>query len=342
MNIRQLAKICKVSIMTVSRAFRNQQVSADTRRVVLATAKKYNYRPNIIARSLVRKRSQVIGLVVPNMIQSYFPHIIMGVENFFNRFGYNLILCDSREDIKKEEEQIRLLIDQRVAGIMVIPSAKRNGTNVFGEMKQAGVPFVLVDRHLKGVKASFVGVDNYEGGIIAASHLINLGHRRILHLMGPKTASMAQERYMGYRDAFRQAKIEFDPGLVVENGLDEESGYRSMIKALEARKEFTAVFAVNDPVAVGAMKALNDSELRVPEDISLVGFANLDYTPYLKVPLTTINQPKEEVGEIAGKLLLQHIEGRKKTQKILIKTELVLRGSTDTCVEVDSVSAEVE
>ena len=342
MDIKKLAKKCGVSTMTVSRAFGNHQISEDTRKTILSAAKKYNYRPNIVARSLVRRRSQIIGLVVPNIIQSYFPHIIRGVEQFFNQFGYNLILCDSQEDTKKEEQQIRLLIDQRVAGVIVIPAAQRQDSGIFSELKQAGTPFVLIDRYVEGVKASFVGVDNHHGALIATEHLIHLGHKKIMHLRGPRTASMAQERFSGYRDALKKAGIGLNQDLIIESGLDEKSGQDSMMKVLGAKVDFSAVFAVNDPVAVGAMKAMHDCGLRIPEDISLVGFANNDYTPYLRVALTTINQPKEEIGEAAGKLLLEEISGKKKIRKVLLKTELVLRDSTDLYSEEETVSSAVE
>lgn len=327
MDIKRLAKMCRVSPMTVSRAFRNYQIARETRDRILETAKKYHYRPNIIARSLSTQKSPIIGLIVPNIIQSFFPYVIRAVENLIYKRGYNLILCDSQEDEQREKEQIRLLIDQRVRGIIIIPVAIRKEARVFEEIKQADIPFIFVDRYVKGVKASFVGVNDYQGGFIATEHLIKLGHRKILHLKGPDTASVAKDRFHGYRDALRNAGIKIDSELIVESGLEEESGYQTIKKIFQHKPKFSAIFAVNDPVATGAMRALGELNVKIPDDISVVGFANLDHTSDMSVPLTTINQPKEEIGEMAGKILLEKIERRGTIQRVVFEPELILRQS---------------
>ena len=334
MNIYQFAKICSVSSMTVSRAFHNApDISSATRSRILETARKYHYRPNILARNLATQRSYLIGLVVPNIVQTFFPYIIRTIENLVRKAGYNIILCDSEEDGKLEKEQIRLLIDQHVGGLIIIPAAKRKDLHAFKELEHNGIPFVIVDRKLDGIHSSFIGTNDHRGGFIATQHLIKLGHQKILHLRGPKGVSTARERMLGYRNALAHYAMSFKSNMIIDAGFDEEDGYKTIKSFFKRAKKPTAIFAVNDPVAIGAMKALEELKIKIPDDISIVGFADINYASFLKVPLTTVSQPKQEIGESAAKIILNEIEGinnkeKVKHRNIILEPKLVVRNST--------------
>jgi len=192
---------------------------------------------------------------------------------------------------------------------------------------------VIVDRRLNGIRSSFVGTNDRRGGFIATQYLIKLGHWEILHLRGPRGVSTAEQRMLGYRDALSYYSIPFNPNMIIDAGFDEEDGYTTTRNFFRKSRSMTAIFAVNDPVAIGALKAMEELRIRVPADISIVGFADIDYASFLKVPLTTVSQPKQEIGETAAKIILNEIEraaNKEKTKhrKIVLEPRLVIRNST--------------
>lgn len=318
-----------VSKMTVSRAIRNHpDISNVTKERVLKIVAKYSYRPNMLVPALFRKRTYIIGLVIPSIRDSFFPEVTKGVEDEASRRGYNVILCNSDGKQKKEIQLIDVLLGKQVDGLLVAPSQETNDINPYLRLIKEGINLVFIDKYFKGLKANYVVVDDKNGAYKIVEHLIKLGHKKIAHIKGPKFVSTSVDRFEGYKRALKKYGIYLDEEIIIAGGFDEESGYQAMGKLLKIMERFSAVFCVNDPVAIGAYKAIKEANIKIPEDIALTGFADSKEISFLEVPLTTVNQPKYKLGEKAASLLLDQIEKKvKEPKKIVLRTKLIIRKS---------------
>ena len=311
-TIRDVAERAKVSIATVSRVVNDKHdhipISKRTIDEVRKAAHELDYVPNVIARSLVQQKTNVIGLVIPDIMHSYFPQITRGVESNAYKQSYQVILCDSQENPGKEEKQVRTLAERQVDGIIIAPvSAKSKKT--LDLLKKQEIPFVLVDRHF-GEECDFVGTDGTAGAVIAVEHLLLLGHKRIGHLRGTPGVSSAEESLNGYRRALREAGIGEDERLIRGKGYYERDGYEAMKELLETRRRPSAVFAANDLLALGGFQALEETGIQVPGSMALIGSGNLSFDAFLKVPLSSLDEQAEEIGIEAVRLLCRRLEDR--------------------------------
>jgi LacI family transcriptional regulator len=324
-----IARDLNVSVVTVSKALRNQgKISASTRRRVLRRAKALNYQTNWIARSLVTRRTYTIGLLLPDFTHPFFAEIAKAVAETVRPHGYHVIVSYFEEDAGMERTEAESLLARQVDG-MIVASAQPGGrVQMFEGIRQRKVPFVLIDRPIAGMRASFVGVDNEAIGRLATTHLIEQGCRRIAHLRGP-ALGIAAARLSGYRRALRKHSLTIFPRYVVEARYDDRSGYQAMRKLLRTATLPDGVFCYNDPVAIGAMRAILEAGLKIPADIAVVGAGNVHYSDLLTVPLTTVDQSTHEIGSRAAELLLRQI-GSKQTRpkKVWIEPKLVVRQST--------------
>ncbi len=328
-TLEDIARALNVSKMTVSRAINDHpEISRETRARILATAQKMNYRPNQFARALSTNHSYLIGIVVPDLMHSYFAEICRGVESQARPAGYQNLICSTDEDFSKEMDEVEALLS-RTDGLIVASASPTRRIAFYRKLMSEGAKIVLIDRLLDGLRCSAVTTDDVQVGVLATEHLIRLGHRKIGHLRGTDV-STSLKRLQGYSHALAKHNLRFDDGLVRECGFTEADGHSAMKAWLKERTLPTAVFAANDPAAIGAIAAINEAGLRVPEDLAFVGGGNIHYGDMLRVPLTTVAWSKIEMGQAAGRLLLELIEGDKKPRKpqqIVIKPELLVRQS---------------
>jgi len=325
-----IARDLNVSVVTVSKVLRNQgKISASTRRRVLQRAKELNYQTNWIARSLVTRRTFTVGLLLPDFTHPFFAEVAKAVAECIRPHGYHLIISYFEEDPALERNEADALVSRQVDGLIVASAQSPDRLELFEGIRKRKVPFVLIDRPIAGVPASFVGVDNEAIGKLATSHLIAQGCRRIAHLRGP-ALGIAAARLAGYRKALQRHSLTMPPNYIVEARYEDSSGYRAMRKLLKSHPVPDGVFCYNDPVAIGAIKAILEAGLNVPNDIAVVGAGNVHYSDLLAVPLSTVDQGTREIGTRAAELLLEQIGSKRaiRPKKVLIDPRLVIRQST--------------
>ncbi len=326
-TLEDIARALNVSKMTVSRAINDHpEISSETRARILAMAQKMKYRPNQFARALTTNRSHLIGIVVPDLMHSYFAEICRGVESEARPVGYQNLICSTDEEARKEMDEIEALLS-RTDGLIVASALTKSEAKFYRRLLAEGANIVLIDRLLEGLNCSAVTTDDVEVGLLATKHLIDLGHRKIGHLRGPDVSTSLQ-RQQGYEQAMKKAGLKT---VIRESGFTEPDGYVAMQKWIADGNLPTAIFAANDPAAIGAMAAVSEAGMTVPRDVAFVGAGSIHYGDMLGVPLTTVSWSKAEMGQAAATLLLELIEGKKKVRRhrtITIPPELIIRRSS--------------
>jgi LacI family transcriptional regulator len=325
-TLGDIARALNVSKMTVSRAINNHpEINPETRARVLAAAQKMNYRPNQFARALTSKHSYLIGIVVPDLMHSYFAEICRGVESKARPAGYQNLICSTDEEANKELDEIEALWT-RTDGLIVASALTASEAKSYRRLLSEGGKIVLIDRLLNGLRCPAVTTDDVQVGVLATEHLIKLGHRKIGHLRGT-TASTSQGRLEGYKQAMSKARLRFDKSLIHDCGFTESDGRAAMKEWIAKGNLPTAIFAANDPAAIGAMAALKDAGVDVPGEVAIVGAGNIHYGDMLRIPLTTVSWSTSAMGQAAAQLLLELIDGKKTTRTVTITPELVIRRS---------------
>lgn len=330
-TIKDIAKKLNISPSTVSRALRDHpDISTQTKKRVNSLAEELDYQPDSIAQSLKKRRTNLIGVIVPEIKHNFFSAAISGIEEVAYRAGYAIIVSQSNESYDRECVNVRALISNRVAGLLISISQTTEISDHFKLLERQGIPFVFFDRVCEDIEASKVVVDDFHGAFKAVEHLINSGYKRIAHIAGPKHLSISQCRLNGYLSALNKYKIQYNENYVVHGGLNEEDGIKGFQKLLKLDKLPDALFAVNDPVAIGAFEKIKEHGLKIPGDIALVGFSNNPITALIEPPLTTVSQPAYEVGKRAAKLLMEQIKSGENfiPRKEVLRTELIIRDST--------------
>ena len=325
-TMSDVAEQAGVSVTTVSHVINNTRpVSEDLRgRVVLAMAA-LNYQPNRLARSLRQGRTHTLGMIVPDNANPYFAEVARGIEETAYRNQYSLILCNSEGDVDRERFYINVLLEKQVDGLILV--AAGSSTSSIADI--ALPPMVVVDRDLPNIHADAVLTENAQGGRLATGHLLALGHRRIACITGASDVTSAAERATGYRQALVAAGVAVDESLVVKAAFDYASGYAAAKGLLTCPNPPTAIFACNDLMAVGAISAGIELGLRIPADLSIVGFDDVQLASFANPPLTTVAQPKREMGDLAVSLLLERmVNPAIPPRRRWLGTELVVRGST--------------
>jgi LacI family transcriptional regulator len=326
-TMRRIAEELGVSVTTVSKVLNEHaDIGPATRARVLAKVEELGYRPNAVARSLSLRRTNTLGVVIPDLMHSFFVEVISGIESVVSDRGYGLLLCSSGEDPRKERRELEMLRARQVDGI-VVASADVGNTDLLQHMAPA---LVMIDRddHPE-LRCHRVLTDDELVGELATEHLIAQGRRAIAHLAGPPFIH-ARRRGDGYRKALQTHRLPARPEWVVEAGFLEAGGYEAMKRLLATRPEVDAVFAANDPTAIGAMKAIWNAGLRVPQDIAVVGAGDVWHADLLRVPLTTVGWSKEDLGKRAAELILDQIGPHPAGpfHRIVIPPRLVVRESS--------------
>jgi len=330
-TLKQIAQELNISVMTVSRALNNHpNVNKKTREKVLKAAKRLGYIPNFIAKSLVKKKTYTIGVVVPEITYSFFPEAIKGIEEIASSHGYQLILAYSAEDAQKEKSALLTLASKRVDGILISIAETSNDYSIYKQILSLGIPVVFFDRCVYNIGASCVSIDDENASEMLTEHLILHGYKRLAHLSGTLSVSIGKLRLKGFKKALKKYGLEINSDLIVETGFKEEEGYEAMNKILNLPEEKLprAIVAVNDPVAYGAIKAIEEKGLKIPNDIAIVGFSDDIRANLIPTPLTTVKQHAYELGKVAATKLFNHIENKnEKIERKIVKSELIIRKS---------------
>jgi LacI family transcriptional regulator len=324
-RLKDIARDLGISPMAVSKALRgHKDIGLETTRRVLQRAAELKYRTDAVARSLVTGRTFLIGLVIPDLMQSFFAEVATAVEQAAGAAGYHVVISHTGESAEVEVANIELLESRKVDGL-IVASAQRSNRR----LRALRTPLVLFDRALPGMQAQFVGTDNRKVGLIATQHLMEQGCRRIAHLRGP-LLSTSEDRLQGYRDALGKQRNDLARELVVDAGHDDASGYAAMQALLAGNAPPDGVFCFNDPVAIGAMRACLEAGLRVPDDVAFVGVANMRFSDWLTVPLTTIDQHTAAIGTQATRQLLDCMAtgASPSAPASLMPPELIVRASS--------------
>jgi LacI family transcriptional regulator len=329
LTLKQLGRLAGVHPSTVARVLNedpHQRVSDEVRQRIVALAHEHGYQPNHLARSLRTKRSYVIGTLIPDIANPFFALLFRGIEDALAQREYSVILANTDDDPAREVRGIAMLRGRQVDGL-IVATARRKDAAVL-ELAAEGFPFVMVNRHMDPLAANAVVPDDYAGAVAAIEHLIALGHRRIGHIAGADTISTGHARRRGYWDALQRHGLLLDPALVVQGNYRESGGYNAMRGLLALDQLPTAVFAVNDLAAAGALRAMQEVGLQAPRDMSIVGFNDLSTAVQTTPALTTLRVPLHAMGAAAGRLLAQLLNDEVATESVVIPVTLVIRGST--------------
>lgn len=334
-TMKDIALDVGVSIITVSKVLRGHtDIGPETSRRVLERARELNYKPNLAARTLVTGRSSLVGLVVPDLLHPFFVEIANSLARELKSKGLYLIIASSEENPSMEDETIEHLLAHRLDAL-VVSSCAPIASSLVQRIQQQGTPLVLLDRFLKDFAANFVGSDNVEMGRLATEHLLALKRRRVAHIRGPEN-SIGRGRLEGYQAALDSRGIEIRERFVVSTStVDVDStrqGKAAMEKLLSQKPRPDAVFCYSDPIAIGAMQAILSAGLKIPDDIAVIGCGNLHYDDFLQIPLTSVDQHSNVLGEKTAKLLLSLLkrksDGKQKFRVVTVGCELVIRQST--------------
>jgi len=330
-RMKDIALDLGVSLMTVSKALRSHSdISEETKRRVLKRARELNYRPNWIARSLVTRRTYMVGLIIPDLMHSFFAEVAKGIARKFEPLGYQIVISNSEENPDAEIREIQMLLDRSVDGIIIAAAQPNFRGETFKTLQGRKIPYILIDRLPIGFVGHFVGGKDEEIGLMATEHLIEQGCRKIAHLRG-SASSTGIGRLRGYRRALAKHKLDSAADYVVSGQHEDSTGYEGMRKLLGVSPRPDGVFCYNDPVAAGAIKAILEAGLKVPGDIAVIGAGNILYSDFLRVPLSTIDQSSTLIGETAADLLVECIEAKNllAARRVLIPPRLIVRESSN-------------
>jgi len=336
-TIKDIARELGISPSTVSRALKDHpDISKDTKKAVNDLAEKLNYQPNIVALNLRTKKTNTIGVIIPEIIHFFFSTVIAGIEDVAYDAGYNVILTQSNESLEREKTDLKALYNSRVDGMLISTSRETNTFDHIESIIAKGVPIVFYDRNYPNQNTSKVIVDDYVGSKEAVMHLIEQGCKRIAHIQSASKLTIAQDRLRGYQEALDEHKLPFpDNYIQVCNTGSVEDGFRAMNDLLALPKRPDGVFANNDVLAMGAMQAIKKAGLKIPQDIAVVGFSNWFYSSMIEPALSSVDQPGFLMGQEAAKLLIRQIElGEKDENAVIVpetkilKTKLVVRESS--------------
>ncbi|MCL4488090.1 MAG: LacI family transcriptional regulator [Chloroflexi bacterium] len=324
-SIKDIARAAGVSHSTVSRALSNSPlVSGETRDRIRLIAQELGYSPNAIARGLVTQQTRTVGVIVTTIADPFIGEVVRGIEELAADNGYRVFLGTSHSDPIREVNLVKGFREWRVDGVIVASS--RVGALYIPLLNEIGVPVVLINSQQEGPYVHSVAVDNVEGAEQATRHLLSLGHRTVGYIGGPSDHSSHRDRLTGYRYSLTEAGLLFDPSLVLPGNGRADSG-NQVASLLDHSPAATAVFCYNDLTAIGVVHALLRRGLRVPADLSVVGFDDIEYASFVEPPLTTIHQPKDEMGRLAMRMLIDLLNGDQVTN-VMVPGELVVREST--------------
>ncbi len=328
-TIKDIAKLAGVSTATVSKVInqKDQEITEATRNKVMAVVKRYHYVPNRIASSMVTKKTHTIGLIIPDISNPFFPELARGVEDYANRLGFTVFLCNTDNDVQKERAYMEKLQEKMVDGIIL--TASDNRKRVTPSLQKTSIPIVTVDR---GVDADIsdgnVESNNFIGAYEAVSYLFSKGLKHVLHLSGPLHSKPSNERLEGYKKALVDHYRHVNQDMIMDGSYTLDWGYSGTLKAMSNRLKFDSIFCGNDLIAFGAIQALKTKGLSVPNDISVIGFDDIELAKIIDPPLTTVKQPNYQMGFESSRILIDIIQQKTPDiTEITLDTQLIIRHS---------------
>ncbi len=334
-TLKQIAENLGISITTVSKALKDYpDVSKKTKALVKEEAKRLNYKPNVFAVNLRTKESKTVGLIVPEVVHHFFSSVINGIIEQAEKKGYLVIILQSNESSELEKKQIDLLISKRVDGIMISLASTTTDISHLNYVLEQETPMVMFDKISKLVDCSKIIINDREAAYVATKHLIDTGCKRIAHFRGALLPQNSIDRFLGYKKALEDHGIPYDSSLVyICERVDYQNGVDAATQLLQDHDDVDGVFAITDLVAIGAIKVFNEKGIKVPDDISIMGFSNWFVSSAITPSLSTIDQPGYEMGVKTFKLLYREMKAKKKGEKIVLKTKvletaLIKRNST--------------
>ena len=331
-TMKDIARDLGVSVVTVSKVLRNHSdISKETRKRVLKRIKELNYQPNPAARSLVSGRTNLVGLIVPDLVHPFFAQVAEGISAELKSGPYSLIISSSQDNANLESREIDQMLARRVDALIL--ASTQCDSNSLGRIRDQAIPYVLLDRRIAGVSANFVGIDDVLAGSLATDHLLEMGCRTVAHIAGSKV-STASDRQAGYSMSMAKHGIHLPVEYIASYGQGDDhgdvAGYGAMMQLLRLDPRPDGVFCCNDPIAMGAMRAILEAGLQIPKDVAVVGCGNVHYADFLRVPLTSIDQDSNNLGSNAAKLALNIIKRRSEAapKTVLMPAKLVVRASS--------------
>lgn len=326
-TIHDVAKLSGVSVATVSRVLNNHtNVSTKTKEKVLSAIKQLHYQPNLLGRNLRKSETRKILVLLPTISNSFYSRIVKGIEDIGNENNYNVMVCNTNSDIARERNYLELLTTKLVDGVIFMTS-ELSGDELTKINKQ--YPIVLCSEYKDDAIVSKVGIDNVKASYDAVNYLINLGHKRIALINGSTKYLSTIHREMGYKKALSDANIDINPDYIRYNSYSYKGGIRATKELLALDKKPTAIFAIADSIAIGAIKELSSNNLNVSQDVAVIGFDNTSISSMYSPSITTISQPRYDMGKTAMRLLLKKIKDRESADDLVIlEHELIIREST--------------
>jgi LacI family transcriptional regulator len=335
-TIKDIARELGISPSTVSRALKDHpDISTETKKAVNELAVKLNYQPNIVALSLRQKKTNTIGIIIPEIVHFFFSTVISGIDDVAKQAGYNVILAQSNESYQREVSDIKVLFNSRVDGMLISVSRETTNFDHIESIISRGMPVVFYDRNYNSPSASKVIVDDYNGAKEAVNHLIAQGCKRIAHIEGAPGLSISTDRLGGYMDALKENKIKIEESLIQKcpsGSMEDAKQTTRKLMALPAPPD--GIFCNTDVMAMGAMMAIKEKGLKIPEDVAVVGFSNWSFSELTEPSLSSVDQPGYEMGQEAARLLIRQIEVKDKDvveytpETKVLKTKLIVRNSS--------------
>lgn len=331
-TLKDLARALNLSVSTVSRALSDHpDVNKETKKRVQEFAKAVEFQKNPLALSLLKHKTNAIGVIIPEIANYFFSRVISGVQKIAYQAGYNVLICVSEESIETEMAIIKHLVNSRVDGLLVAVSAGTNKYDHFEFITRKNIPLILFDRVSEKVQASTIITNNFEASFQAVEYLIKTGCKKIVHIAGPEHLSITQERLEGYEKALKKYQLPLESKLVRFAGFSEIAGREAIKNILESGVDVDAVFAVNDRTAIGAMLWLKSQNIDIPNQVSIIGFNNNPMGEVTEPTLSTVIQPQLEMGELCAELLIEQMDSQKEDyplKHLVLPSRLLIREST--------------
>ena len=331
-TIKDIANVLGLTPSAVSKALNNHpRISEKTKSSVQQVAKNLNYQPNYLASALRRGKSNLVGVIIPRANSNFFSAVLESVENILHEKGYNIIISQSYESFEKECRNIDALLFTQVDGVIASLANETKDFSAYEKIKAKGIPLVLFDRGENDLGVDYIGIDDYESSHMVVDHLVSQHCKRIAHIGGYSHTRIFKNRIRGYRDALQKHKLPLDENLIYECNLTKKNGRSVMEEILLLENRPDAVYVAGDYAALGALEVLKEKEIKVPEEIAIVGFGNEPFTSLVTPSITTIEQHSTEIGRLTAEAFLRRIdEGDKppSLNKIILEAELVVRGSS--------------
>tara|TARA_R110000765_G_scaffold294795_1_gene389909 strand:+ start:1508 stop:2524 length:1017 start_codon:yes stop_codon:yes gene_type:complete len=332
-TLKDIANVLSISTAAVSKALNDDtRISVKTKKAVKQVAKELNYQPNHLASALRKGKSNLVGVIVPRTNSSFFSSVVENMEEVLNKAGYNIIITQSNESFEKECKNIDTLLYTQVDGIIASMANETVDLSYYEKIKSNGIPLILFDRGENNLNVDYVGINDYDSSHMIIEHLVAKGCKRIAHIGGYRRTRIFNNRIRGYIDAIKKHDLPHDDELLIESSLTLEDGRRQMEKLLALENRPDAVYVASDYAALGALQVLKEKNIKVPEDIKLVGFGNEPFTSLVTPSITSVSQHSEQIGRLAAETFLGYVEKDIVVQslnKIILDSELIIRSSSE-------------